>query len=103
MEGSTQILGLGKQRASSKKSFIKCWLNSCLIFEGKDVWIVEVKTTRLNWEAVGQILGYKALFEDDWSNVNVIGLGIVCEEENSDEFIEHACQKLGIHVWKMKV
>jgi len=108
VEGRTAVWEWGhtpRERPISKKYFIKCWLNRWPIFENKEVWIIEVKTKKEIekeglWRAIGQVFGYKTLFEDDWPSAKVVGLGIVCED--SDELGEYACQKLGIRIWKIE-
>jgi len=65
---------------------------------GKPVWLLEVKR-ELNAEAIGQILIAKYLFPEDYPELHVKGLGIVCEI--TDEILEDICRKLGIHVFKI--
>ena len=70
-----------------------------------EVWIIEAKEEP-NWEAVGQVICYKVLYEEDnylpeeirEKTARNINLGIVVK--NTDPVIEHCCRRLGIRIFK---
>jgi len=68
-----------------------------LVFEKADeVWLVEAKKS-LNFEALGQVLTYEGLYQEQFSPRKALKLGIVCEEGDSE--IEQACRSKGVKVF----
>jgi len=63
------------------------------------VWIIEVKE-ELNFTAVGQVLVYRGLLEEDYPELREIYMGIACFE--TDDRIELTCEKLGIKVFVLE-
>lgn len=61
-----------------------------LVFEKEnEIWLIEAKR-RLNFEALGQVLTYKRLYQHEISPSKNIKLGIVCKE--TDVEVEEACK-----------
>jgi len=102
---------VGKKRSYGRKnfkiSFKKKGLKRIdLVYETKDAyWLIEAKR-KLNWDAVGQILCKKIMFEEDYNiktqerlsgKKKEIRIGICCEK--TDETIEQCCMLLGIEVF----
>jgi len=77
---------------------LRSWLNLREKLKGRKVWIFEAKK-RLNLTALGQVIAYKVLFEEDNPEVEVEGIGILCKE--TDPLLEHVCEKLNIKVYKV--
>jgi len=73
-----------------------------------EVWIIEAKE-RLNWEAIGQVICYAILYDDDyelpkkWFSLpkRDIKKAIVCRE--TDPVLVHCCRALGIHIFQFDV
>ena len=71
-----------------------------LDFSQKEVWLIEVKR-KINYDAIGQILGYRELFKEDWGS-EVKGIGIAFEElEHPHGQMLRICKKLGIFTWRV--
>lgn len=65
-----------------------------LLFEKEDiVWIIEAKES-LNWQALGQALGYAVLYEDDFNPKKGIGRGIVSQV--TDTAVRRCCERLQV-------
>jgi len=60
------------------------------------VWIIELKE-KLNFRAIGQVLVYRDLLEEDYPEFKEIFMGVACFE--TDDRIELTCKKLGIKVF----
>jgi len=68
-----------------------------LVFEKEnEIWLIEAKR-RLNFEALGQVLTYKRLYQHEISPSKNIKLGIVCKE--TDVEVEEACKSERIEVF----
>ncbi len=68
-----------------------------LVFEKEnEIWLIEAKR-RLNFEALGQVLTYKKLYEHEILSSKNIKLGIVCKE--TDVEVEEACKSERIEVF----
>jgi len=63
----------------------------------KLVWLLEAKQ-ELNAEVIGQILIDKHIFPEDYPQLHVKGLGIICER--ADEMLKDVCKRLGIQVFQ---
>lgn len=61
-----------------------------------EIWLIEAEK-KLNYEALGQVLTYKGLYQAHFSPSKTIKLGIVCEA--GDEDIEKAYKKEGVAVF----
>ena len=71
-----------------------------LLFERDDViWIIEAKKS-LNWQALGQALGYAVLYEDDFNPKKDIMKGIVSQV--SDSAVQRCCEKLQVRHFSEK-
>jgi hypothetical protein len=75
---------------------VRHYLNRIANFDGKEVWLIEAKQ-RLDHKALGQVLNYRNLFEEDWK-ATVEGIGVVCGAGNI--MLEGTFRKLGVKVWK---
>ncbi|MCC6019113.1 MAG: hypothetical protein LM601_08780 [Candidatus Verstraetearchaeota archaeon] len=64
--------------------------------EYKWVWLLEAKR-ELNAESIGQILIDKYLFPEDYPQIRIKGLGIICRK--ADEVLKEICGKMGIEVF----
>jgi len=62
------------------------------------VWLIEAKQ-ELNAEAIGQILIDKHIFPEDYPQLRVKGLCIICER--ADEILKDVCERLGIKVFEV--
>ena len=87
------VLGAKYGRQHAKKRF-KSKESS---FAVGPVGLVEVKSGKLDYSAVGQLLVYRNLFMKDFPDSQVEALWIVAKRD--DAFIRLACETLGIHVW----
>jgi len=97
-----------------EKTLYENFLKKDLVFQKKDlrepfyvdllvlfkdmprVWVIELKG-KLNFEAVGQVLVYMDLLEEDYPELKEIYIGVACFE--TDDRIELTCKKLGIKVF----
>jgi len=66
--------------------------------EHKWVWLLEAKQ-ELNAEVIGQILIDKYIFPEDYPQLHIRGLGIICE--TADEMLRDVCKRLGIVVFQI--
>ncbi len=74
------------------------WID--LLFEREDmIWIIEAKKS-LNWQALGQALGYAVLYEDDFNPKKDIMKGIVSQV--SDSAVQRCCEKLQVRYFSEK-
>lgn len=69
-----------------------------LVITPNQAWILEGKD-KLNFEAIGQILVYRDLIEEDYPELGNVRMGIVCKR--GDERLEKTCGKLGIEVFNL--
>jgi len=76
---------------------VKHYLRRYVSFDEKTVWLIEAKQ-RLNHKALGQVLNYRDLFEEDWK-ARVRGIGVVCGIGN--DMLEGTFKKLGVRVWQV--
>ena len=60
-------------------------------------WIIEGKR-ELNYEAIGQVLTYAVLFEQDHPSLGEIRMGIACKKVDRDKFIG-VCKRYKIEVF----
>ena len=68
--------------------------------KGISVWLIEAKTI-LNSEALGQILINRSLFEGDYPNLYIDGMGIICLE--ASDILKGICRKYGVdEIWEVK-
>jgi hypothetical protein len=67
----------------------------CII--GKRAWVLEGKDYPTH-EAIGQVLGYKDLFKEDYPLFEEVKMGIVCK--NPNPLNEPTCSKLGISIFR---
>jgi hypothetical protein len=68
-----------------------------MVFEKEgEIWLVEAKG-KLNFEALGQVLTYKKLYQEQFSLQKALKLGIVCEKGDSE--MEQACQSQEVKVF----
>jgi len=73
------------------------WKRQGKLFQDEPLALVEVKSGKLDYSAIGQLLVYKFLFKQDWPTAKVEQLWIVAGED--DAFIRPACDELHIKVW----
>jgi len=65
----------------------------------KEIWIVEDKDPWLNFEAVGQVLSYRILYEEQEKPTKPVKCAIACRKIlPSEQAIRHCCDQLGIQV-----
>ena len=69
-------------------------------YRGTQTWIIEVKP-RAGLGAVGQLVGYRALYEAEHGAGSVTGLLLVCQILDDD--IRHAAASAGIQVVETRV
>jgi hypothetical protein len=62
-------------------------------------WVIEIKES-LNYEAIGQVLIYKDLLEEDYPWLGSLNMGIACLY--GDERLEPTCEKYGIRIFKLQ-
>jgi len=62
-------------------------------------WVIEIKE-RLNYEAIGQVLVYKDLLEEDYPWLGSLKMGIACLY--GDNRLEPTCEKYGIEVFALR-
>lgn len=68
-----------------------------MVFEKEsEIWLIEAKKS-LNFEALGQVLTYEKLYQEQFPCKKTLKLGIVCEE--GDLEIEEACRSKGVKVF----
>jgi hypothetical protein len=78
------------------------WKEGKISFRGRKIWLIEVEpdlTSATLGLPIGQLLVYKVLFTKDHPDVEIAGLGIVCEKGNP--FVEVASKELRIKIWKL--
>jgi len=76
---------------------VKHYLRRYVNFDEKVVWLIEAKQ-RLDHKALGQVLNYRDLFEEDWK-AKVEGIGVVCRIGN--DMLEETFRKQGVRVWQV--
>ena len=64
---------------------------------GAKVALIEVKSGKPTLESVGQILVYRALFQQDYPQCPVEQLWIIARQDDAQ--VRIACEELGISVW----
>ena len=69
-------------------------------YRGEETWIIEVKP-RAGLGAVGQLVGYKTLYEQEHGQGSVTGLLLVCQVADDD--VKEAARAAGIQVVETKV
>jgi len=95
------IKKLGKGKAKYEVKIGSKGKRIDLVFEKEDeIWLIEAKR-QLNFEALGQILTYKKLYEKEISPLKNIKLGIICEEV--DEEIEEVCKREEVIIFHEKI
>jgi len=68
--------------------------------QGRNVWILEAKCEGGSlFDALGQVLVKNELFQQDYPNSEIVGLGII--SNRFDELIEYACSKLDVKMFKI--
>lgn len=70
------------------------------VFSGQTVFLIEAKTSVKDpLKAVDQILEYKKLFQEDWPNCKLKGVGIISASWNPKAITE--CKKHNIQAWEV--
>lgn len=67
-----------------------------VVLSKRSNWVIEGKK-ELNYEAIGQVLVYKDLLEEDYPELGELKMGIACLR--SDPRLKETCKKLGINVF----
>jgi hypothetical protein len=64
---------------------------------GKEAWIIEIKTGKFERNAIDQVLEYAELFREDYPNFEIIRKIIVTEEMNYG--LEPECKRFEIEIY----
>ncbi len=73
-------------------------LDCVCIINNERAWIIEFKRN-LNYEAIGQVLVYKDVFEMEYPEYAEVKMGIACEK--ADHFLKNVAEKIGIKVFSL--
>lgn len=93
-----QEVKIGRNRFEAEGADFDWRKSIDLVIENdEEIWILEAKT-RLNYEAIGEVVTYSILYEDERSEKR-IRKGIVCGA--LDRELLYACNRLGITVFGM--
>ena len=89
-----------KKHLSRKHGFLRAnliFFIDCVCAFDDEAWIIELKD-ELDHKALGQVLVYKDLFLEDYTNYSNVKKGIVCNE--SSPLIEPVCKKFSVDVFE---
>ena len=89
-----------KKHLSRKHGFLRpnlIFFIDCVCAFDDEAWIIELKD-ELDHKALGQVLVYKDLFLEDYTNYSNVKKGIVCNE--SSPLIEPVCKKFSVDVFE---